>query len=115
MTGPTQQIRNIALVGAGAAYTAFLLWLGDTSVFVQAVVATLPSVPLLLLIQHHDSPKNTRKASAVMSVGFLGQMLAAIYIFAMHPEGIATPVRYVLVYCVIALAGLAATRSTWAR
>ena len=101
------------MILAGAAYTAFILWLGDTSVFVQAIVATLPSVPLLLLVQHHDSPRALRVSSAVMAAGVLGQLLAAIYVYVAAPRGIAAPLRYMVVYVVILTCALAITRGTW--
>ena len=113
MVASTQRMENVAMILAGAVYTAFILWLGDTSVFVQSIVATLPSVPLLLLFQHRDSPRKIHISSVVMTAGFLGQMLAAIYVYTSAPQGVSASLRYMVAYGIVLVCTLAVTHNAW--
>lgn len=115
MVASTQRMQNVVMILAGAVYTAFILWLGDTSVFVQALVATVPSVPLLLLFQHRDSPRKIHISSVVMTAGFLGQMLAAIYVYTLAPQGVSASVRYMVAYGIVLVCTLAITHNAWAQ
>ena len=98
----------------GAVYTAILLLIGDRSVPTQAIIATLPSVPILALIQQRDLPRKVGVSAKIIAAGIASQLVGMVAVLLYGGTGFQIPFVFAAVYATCIAICIFAFRGAWA-